>query len=249
MRIVYPETKVFQNIIEALGKIVNEVALIADEDGIVMKALDPAQVALIQVKISKDAFLEYEVEGKESMGFNIANILKFMKRAKKGYQLELGTEEGGSKIAITLKGVLIKKYSILNLDVPEPEIPDLSSLNYTVKGSLLASVLGNAIRDIEAISDTVYFEAPDPDTLLIKSGEGESAVVIRLTRASTALIELEVSEPAKSAYDVSFLKNVIALTKVSDTIDFMLGNETPLYLKFSIIAGGEVEYILAPQAI
>ena len=172
-----------------------------------------------------------------------------MKRAKKGYQLELGTEEGGSKLKILLKGVLIKKYTILNLDVPEPEIPDLSSLNYTVKGSILASVLGNAIRDIEALSDTVYFEVPDSDTLLIKSGEGETAAVTKLTRASTALIELEVDEPAKGAYDVTFLKNVISLTKVSDMIDFMLGNDTPLYLKFSIIAGGEVEYLLAPQAI
>ncbi|ALU11929.1 DNA polymerase [Ignicoccus islandicus DSM 13165] len=249
MRIVYPETKVFQSMVEALGKIVNEVALIADEEGIVMKALDPAQVALIQVKINKDVFLEYEVEGRESIGFNIANVLKFMKRAKKGYQLELGTEEGGSKFRIMLRGTLIKKYTILNLDVPEPEVPDLSSLNYSVKGSILASVLGNAIKDIEAISDTVYFEAPDTDTLLIKSGEGEAASVTKLTRASTALIELEVNEPAKGAYDVSFLKNVVSLTKVSDTIDFMFGNDTPLYLKFSIIAGGEVEYLLAPQAI
>lgn len=250
MKLVYPETKVFQNIVESLGKIVNETALIADEEEVTMKAIDPAQVALIIVTLDRDVFLEYEVSDKESLGFNIANIMKFLKRAKKGYQLELGTEEEGSKLRIVLKGSLIKRYTILNLDVPEPEVPDISSLDYKVKASILADVLSNAIRDAEAIGESIELEAPDMDTLIIRAvGPGTEGAETKLTRASTALIELEVDEPSKAVYDLTFLKNILSLTKVSDTIDLMFSTDAPLYLKFKIIAGGEVEYLLAPQAL
>ncbi len=250
MKLVYPETKVFQNIVEALGKIVNEVALVADEEKVLMKAIDPAQVALIVVKLEKDTFLEYEVEGEESLGFNIANIMKFLKRAKKGYQLELGTEEEGARLRIVLKGNLIKRYSITNLDVPVPELPDISSLDFKVRAVILASVLNNAIKDAEAVGDSVVFEASDVDTLLIKAySAGTEGAVTKLTRASTALTELEVDEPSKAVYDLTFLKNILSLTKVSDTVDVMFSSDAPLYLKFRIVAGGEVEYLLAPQSL
>jgi len=250
LRLVYPETKVFQSIVEALGKIVNEIALIADPDKVTMKAMDPAQVALIIVTLEKDAFLEYEVEGTESLGFNIANIMKFLKRAKKGYQLEMGTEEEGARLKIVLKGNLIKRYSITNLDVPEPEVPDLESLDFKVRASVLASVLNNTIRDAEAIGDSIEFEAPDTDTLLLKAiGAGSEGATTKLTRASTALIELEVDEPSKGIYDLTFLKNILSLTKVSDTVEIRFSSDAPLYLKFNVVAGGVVEYLLAPQAL
>ncbi len=248
MRIVYSEAKVFQSLIEAMGKIVDEVALVADEDKVTMKAIDPAQVVLMQITIPKTSFLDYEVEGEEKLGFEIANLVKFLKRAKKGYQLELGDEEEGAKLRIVLKGNLIKKYVIPNLEVAEVELPDISQLEYSVEALLLASVIKEAIRDIEAVSDAVVIEAPDENTLLLK-GVGPTETVTRVTAASSAVMSLTVKEPAKAAYDLTYLKHIVSLTKVSDNVTLRFANDAPLYMRFDILAGGYAEYVLAPQAL
>jgi len=248
LRIVYPEAKIFQSLVEAVGKLVDEVALVARPEGVEMKAMDPAQVVMVRIWIPSDAFSEYEVEEEEKLGFNIGDILKFFKRAKKGYKLELGTESEGAKIRIVLEGALIKKYVIPNLDVLSEDLPDLSNLDFKVKALLLASVIKEAIKDIEALSDVVIIEAPDPDTLVFK-GAGTAETVTRVSRASSALLELEVQEPSKSAYDLTYLKHIVGVTKVSDNVELKFGSDMPLLMKFNVLTGGEVEYVVAPQAI
>ncbi|ABU81792.1 DNA polymerase sliding clamp [Ignicoccus hospitalis] len=248
MKIVYPEAKIFQSLVDAIGKIVDEVALVAKPEGVEMKAIDPAQVVMIRIYIPADAFSEYEVEEEESLGFNIGDILKFFKRAKKGYKLELGSEAEGSKIRIVLEGALIKKYVIPNLEVVSEELPDLSNLDFKVKALLLASVIKEAIKDIEAVSDVMIVEAPDADNLYLK-GAGVAEAVTRVSRASSALLELEVEEPSKAAYDLTYLKHIVGITKVSDNVEVRFGTDMPLYLKFNILAGGEAEYVVAPQAL
>ncbi|NPA85377.1 MAG: DNA polymerase sliding clamp [Crenarchaeota archaeon] len=248
MKIVYPEAKIFQSLIDAIGKIVDEVAMTATPEGVEMKAMDPAQVVMVKVWIPSEAFSEYEVEEEEKLGFNIGDVLKFFRRAKKGYKLELGTEEGGSKIEIVLEGALIKRYVIPNLDVLAEDLPDLSNLDFKVRALLLASVIKDAIKDIEVVSDTIIIEAPNTDTLEFK-GLGAAETVTRVTTASSALLELEVQEPSKAAYDLNYLKHIAGLTKVSDNVELRFGTDMPLLLKFSILAGGEAEYVVAPQAL
>ena len=248
MKIVYPEAKIFQSLIDTIGKIVDEVALVAKPEGVEMKAIDPAQVVMIRVWMPSNTFSEYEVEEEEKLGFNIGDIMKFFKRAKKGYKLELGTEEGGSKLRIVLEGALIKKYVIPNLEVMVEQLPDLSDLDFKVRALLLASVIKETIKDIEAVSDSIMIEAPDTDTLVFK-GVGTAETMTRVTTASSALIELEVQEPSKAAYDLAYLKHIVGLTKVSDNIELRFGTDLPLLLKFNILTGGEVEYIVAPQAM
>ncbi len=247
MRLVYSEAKVFQNLVDVLGKLVDEVLLVANEDGIEMKAMDAARTAMIRIRISKDNFLEYEVgESGESVGFTIANMAKFLKRAKKGYQLELGTLEEGAEIYVVLRGTLIKKYEFSNLEVIEPEIPNPDELDFKVSAVIMASVLKEALKDAEAVGDIVEFEARDDELIIRGIGTTESAT--KLMAGMAAVTELEVLEPSKARYDISYLKHILSLTKIAENVTIKFSEDAPLYLKFEIAAGGEVEYLLAPQA-
>ncbi len=246
MRLVYSEAKVFQNLIDVLGKLVDEVLLVANDEGIEMKAMDAARTAMIKIKIYKENFIEYEIGEGESVGFTIANMAKFLKRAKKGYQLELGTLEEGAEIYVVLRGTLIKKYEFSNLEVIEPEIPNPDELEFKVNAVIMASVLKEALKDAEAVGDIVEFEAREGE-LLIK-GIGTTESITRLTDGMTAVAEIEVLEPSKARYDISYLKHILSLTKISENVTIKFSEDAPLYLKFDITAGGEVEYLLAPQA-
>ncbi|HIQ03538.1 MAG TPA: proliferating cell nuclear antigen (pcna) [Desulfurococcales archaeon] len=244
LKIVYPDARTFRHIIEALSKIVDEALMKITSEGVELKAMDPAHVSLLHLKFPPEAFEEYSVEGEYKIGFNTANILKLLKRGKKGDRLELSVEEDMFRIALI--GAAIRAYKIRILDIPEAEIPE-ATLEFDVSASIISDPLKNALKDAEAVGDTVEFSAENEEELIIRGKGGEMETETRISRESGALISLNVKNAAKSEYSLEYIKNVIALTKVADTVTLEFSNNMPLKLDFAIPGEGRVIYLLAPK--
>lgn len=244
LKIVYPDARTFRHIIETLAKIVDEASMKVTSEGVELKAMDPAHVSLLHLKFPPEAFEEYNVEGEFKIGFNTANILKFLKRGKKGDRLEISVEE--DLLTIALVGATTRVYKVRILDVPEMEIPE-ASLEFDVSASIISDPLKNALKDAETIGDTVEFAAENEEELIIRGKGGETETETRISRESGALISLEVKNAAKSAYSLEYVKNIVALTKVADTVTLEFSTNMPLRLDFAIPGEGRVIYLLAPK--
>lgn len=244
-RLSYPDAKSFYTILDSLSKIVDEVSMIIRKDGVEAIALDPAHVALIKIELPPESFIEYELEGEEArLGFNVANTVKILKRGKKGDKLDI--EVTDDRVRWSIVGATIKRYTVLNLDVPVPEIPE-TSLEFKIRVAMIVDPFKNALKDAEAVGDTVELEAVDENTLIIR-GVGAAIAETKISRDSPAVVEFDVQEPGKSAYSIEYLKHVVGLTKVADTIVVEFSQDMPLRLEFQLPAGGKVTYLLAPKA-
>ncbi len=242
-RLSYPDAKSFYNILDALSKIVDEVNMTITSEKVKAVAIDPAHVAMIEIELPPESFIEYEVEGDEvSLGFNVANTAKIIKRGKKGDKLDIEVDE--EHVTWTIVGATIKKYKLLNLDVPVPEIPE-ASLEFKIHVAMIVDPFKNALRDAEAVGDTIELEA-DESTFIIR-GVGAAVAEAKVSRDSPAVVEYEIKEPGKSAYSIDYLKHVLSLTKVADTIVIEFSQDMPLRLQFQLPAGGKVTYLLAPK--
>lgn len=241
---IYPEAKYFKNIVDSLAKLVDEVAIRISEDGFHLKALDPARIALIEVFLPATSFITYEVEGEESIGLSMANLSKLLKRLKKGDQFEISTIE--DYVILTIHATIKRTYRFRNLEVQMPEIPE-AELEFDVEAQVLADTIRHAIKDAEAVGDTVEFEAKD-DTALYIRGRGATLTETRITRDMPALIDLIVKNPAKSAYSIEYLKYILALTQIAEATIIKFSNDAPIYLEFALTGEGKVKYLLAPKA-
>ena len=132
------------------------------------------------------------------------------------------------------------------LGVPEVEIPE-ASLEFDVSASIISDPLKNTLKDAETVGDTVEFAAETEEELIIRGKGGESETETRISRESGALISLEVKNAAKSAYSLDYVKNIVALTKVADTVTLEFSTNMPLKLDFAIPGEGRVVYLLAPK--
>ncbi|AEM39552.1 proliferating cell nuclear antigen PcnA [Pyrolobus fumarii 1A] len=242
-RIAYPDAKSFQSMLETLSKIVDEAVMTVSQEGVRIRALDPAHVAMIEIMLPPDTFLEYEVEEEAKIGFNVVNIAKIVKRGKKGDKVEI--EATDDRVTWTIAGAAIKRYKLLNLDIAEPEIPE-AQFEFKARIALIVDAFKNALRDAETVGDTVELEA-DEEKLLIR-GRGTAVAETEITRDKPAVIDFQVDEPSKAAYSIDYLKHVLALTKVADTVSIEFSTDSPLRLQFSLPAGGRVNYLLAPKA-
>ncbi len=242
--IAYPDAKAFRTIMESLAKIVDEVALHVTKDEVRIRAMDPAHVALIDLTLPSTSFIEYEVEGDEVVGgVSIANVFKVVKRAKKGDKLDIDIDE--ERVSFTIFSTATKRYKFRNIEVSEPEIPE-AQLEFNVRATILSDPLKNALKDAETVGDTLEVEAPDQDKLILR-GKGVGLTEAKFPVGSPALIDLEVKEPSRSAYSIEYLKHVLALTKIADTVQLEFSSGMPIRLQFNLPGEGRVVYMLAPK--
>ncbi len=245
-KISYPDAKAFQNIVEALSKIIDEVSLKLTPEGARIRAMDPAKIALIDIWLPSSAFLEYSVEEEVTAGFNVAGLLKLLRRGRRGDRLDL--EVTPEKITVRMVGDVVKKYVFNNLEVLEPEIPGELPFTFKVSATILADLFKEAVKDAETVGETMELEAPDENTLYIRGvGAEGGGVEARLTVEAGQIIEYRVEEPCKSRYSIDYLKYVLSLTKVADTAILEFSSNSPLRLRFTMPSEGRVDYLLAPK--
>lgn len=244
--IAYPDAKAFRTVMEALAKIVDEVAMHISQEELRIKAIDPAHIALIEIHLPSTSFIEYELEtdaGEVVGGISIANMFKVIKRARKGEKLDIDITD--ENIVLTITSTAIKKYTFKNIEVSEPEIPE-AVMEFKVRALIIADALKNALKDAEAVGDTLEIEVPSGEELIFR-GKGAGFTETKITSGSPALLELEVKEASKSAYSVEYLKHVAALMKIADTIQLEYSSQMPIRLQFNLPGEGKVVYLLAPK--
>ncbi len=243
-KLSFPDAKSLHAIFETVSKLVDEVSIIVANDGFKIVALDDARVALLKVNLPPEIFLEYSIENDyATMGFGLERVVKILSRGKKGERLDIDISE--EEVTWTIYSSAIKKFTIRNLEVPQPEIPE-GEIELANRIAMIVEPFRDALKDAESIGEIVELDASSEDVFVIR-GVGESLAETKLPRDAPSLIEYEVKEPGKSAYSIEYLKHVISLTKVADTIVIEFSPQMPLRLMFKLPGGGDVEYLLAPR--
>ena len=244
-RFRYPDSKVFKEIIDGVSKIIDEARFTVSSEGLILKGMDPAKVAYIEVYVPAESFVELEVrDGEAFMGVNVEVLKNIVKRGKKGDPLEARTLD--DKVYFSIESSLVKRYLLPNLDVVV-EAPERIELEHDVKVAVISDVVKKALRDAEVVGDIVEFEA-DEDRLLIRGvGEGRHRAETRIEPGSPSVSLFEVKSPATSRYDVSYLKRVVNLAKIADTVTIGFSSDRPIELVFNSPDGSRVRFLLAPS--
>ncbi len=241
-RAILPEAKVFKEIVEAIGNLADEISLILNPEGMIIRAMDVDQSSLLEASFPKDMFLEYDVGEPQVIGVSVSNLKKVLKHLKKGENLTIAPERDFVKFAIGEGGVSARRFKFRNLEVANPEIPELT-LEFTVTAQIMAQALRKVLEDIEDIGGNAEFTARE-DMLLVRA-QGVGRVEARFAKGSLAIISLEVKEPSSAVYDATKLTNVLSVAKVSDIVKVEFANKMPLRAEF-VVGPGRIVYLLAP---
>lgn len=241
------EAKVFKELVDGVSKIIDEGLFLISESGVRLRGMDPARVALVDIEIPSSSFFDYYVAedvDRVEMGVNMEVLRGIVARAKKGDQLEVKVAE--DRILFVVESSVLRRYILPNLEVVV-EVPEDINLDFDVEAVLIADVVSKTLKDVELVGDIVEFEAGE-DYLIIRSVGGERRrVETRLTRESPALLDLNVKEPSSSRYDVGYLKKMLNIAKIAESVEVSFSSEKPLMMVFKSPDGGRITYLLAPS--
>jgi proliferating cell nuclear antigen len=222
--------------IDLISELVVEVRLKVGEFGISITAIDPANVAMVNFKLPKSAFTQFEAD-EEVLGVNLEDLKRILKRAGPGSSLILETKEGVLDIKIQDRVKRNFSLGLIEIDGEEKEMPNLE---FVAKIELNSVDFVASIEDCQVVGDACSFSVEDGKFVIEAKG-------VNSARSEFSGDEAKIeAENCKSRYSLEYLSKFIKGAKLCEKVNLKFANDHPMRLE---LKPGQVElnFILAPR--
>jgi proliferating cell nuclear antigen len=240
----YPNSKVLKEITSSLSEIIEEANFEISKDGIKVVGTDPAKVAYIEINMPYDTFLDYDVKNKINMGVNVTSLYNIISRSRRSESILFMVSD--QNILIEIEGEIIKRFLLPNLEVVL-DVPTEIKLDHDVKLSIIGDAFKKVLSDASVFGDIIELEVNEDKFIIRSQGEGPKAEA-SFIKGSGSLVDLEVKRNSTSRYDINYLRSVLNLAKVAETVEISFSSDKPIQLIFNAPDKSRIRYLLAPSS-
>jgi proliferating cell nuclear antigen len=240
------DAAVLRESIESITAVVDEGKLRITEDGFKLRAVDPANVAMVSFDLQRDAFDDFRFE-KESDAEAIETGIDFVKLHDilgigGREEVTLKLDEQVQKLFTTMGSLA---YTVSLLDPAslrkEPKVPELE---FPVQVTIELEEFRRTIRAAEKIGDHIVLGVDGEEFYMEVEGEMDK---LRLGLRKEQLIHLTPGT-LHSLYSLDYVAAMTKGMSHADNITLNLGKDYPLQVDFEVADGkGKVSYLLAPR--
>ncbi len=239
--IVSAET--LQETLDSVSVLVDECKIRLEETEVSIRAVDPANVGMVDLTLDAEAFESYQADG-GIIGVDLTRLENIAGMADKGQLVELELDEQTRKLEIRIDGL---EYTLALIDPDsirqEPDIPDL---DLPAEISLAGREIDRAVTAAEMVSDHIALGVNAETEVFYVDAEGDTDDV-HVEMTADDLIGLE-SGPAHSLFSLDYLSDMNKAIPKDAEVTVELGEEFPVKMHFNIAEGnGRVTYMLAPR--
>ena len=235
------KVETFRELVDVVLTVVEEVKLVFNPEGIRIRTVDPAHIAMVDLTLGKEAFEKYEADEME-VGLSMNKFSKVLSLAEAGTEITLKIANETNEVVITFGNLERKMILIDTANLTEPKMPDLK-LPATI--TVQAHEVRQAIKISMDITDYISISVDENRFILENSGDTGSA---KLELQKEKLEELECESPITSMFALDYFSKMIKSIKKSELVRMHLGNAYPIKVEFTIAGqNGMVTYLLAPR--
>ena len=243
---VVQDAKIWKNLLTAISTLIEEADFNTTEEGLKLRSMDPSHVAMVDFEWSKEAFEEYVCDKPTNIRVNITTMLKLLRRSKSEESLEISYDEESKKVELTLRGKILKKFTMPTLESVEEEGPT-PKLSFNARVKLMSETLKEIVEDSETVSDNISFKAKE-DKLLVKASSELSNVGMELSKTDGALLELDIKEDSDATFNLNYFGQMVkAGSATSEVATIEFSTNMPIRLEFEMSHQGKLMYYLAPR--
>jgi proliferating cell nuclear antigen len=237
------DADILKESIDALSALVTECRLHTDENGMITRAVDTANVAMISLTLKKEAFESYS-STKNELGLDIAKMKNIFGMMGKNDIITLELPEESHKLKISFEGY---RYSLTLLDANTiRKDPNPPNIDLPGKVVLSGAELNNAIKAASVVSDKIALGIDPAAQVFYMTAEGDTDHIRR--EFGKGEVNFLNAVEARSLFSLDYLKDMGKVMNRAAEVEVSLGMDHPAKFSFYIAGGnGHVEYLLAPR--
>ncbi|HLH86476.1 MAG TPA: DNA polymerase sliding clamp [Thermoplasmataceae archaeon] len=216
--------KNLREIADLLNTVVTEAKFKLEKNGLSVKAVDPAHVAMVCIDVPREAFLEYQLDGEEEIALDVERLKSVLKLAGSNDQVIVTKEKEKLKFDIN---TVSKSISLLdNNSVTTPRVPQISSDSYVV---LSKSDLEKGLRAAEDVSDSIRLILSASEFRARSASDSEES---ELVLPKDMLKELKCKDSVKSSYPLEYLLKLVKSLASAEELKLSFKDDYPLSIEF-----------------
>ena len=226
--------------------LVDECKIRLTDDGLSIRVVDPANVAMADVSLDAAAFESYDADGGSGViGLNLERLTDVLSMGGKGDLVSLTLNEETRKLDIHIDG-LSYTLALIDTDTIRQE-PDLPDLDLPARIVLTGDDIDYGIKAAGLVSDYISLAADDDAQEFHIRAEGDIDDV-DLAFGNDDLLSASVDSAAESSFSLDYLKDMSSPMGNDTTVSVLLGTEFPVKFRYSLSNGHvEVQNMLAPR--
>lgn len=230
-----------KGLVNIISTLIDEVKFTITPEGMTLKAVDAAHVAMIEMTIGKKAFDSYEAEPCE-IGLDLDKVKGVLKLAASGDVIRMEQDDTHGRLVFKVGNITRRMNLVDTTSMNDPKVPQLELATHI---SLMVDELQKGIRAADSISDHITLRAGPGYFELSCEGDTDS-VSLRLEK--DALIEIEATDDVRSMFPLDYFQNITKAIPAGTAVTIELDNDYPVKLVFSLADGdARVNYLLAPR--
>jgi len=226
--------------IDIISELVNEVKINVNESGFSISAIDPANVAMVGLKIPKSAFSQFETEN-EVLGINLESLKGILRRCSSGSSLIM--EKKDNLLLIQIQDRIKRRFTLSLIEI-ESEGIDFDSKCANMEFS--SHVEMSSVDFIDSVEDCAV--VADACSFIIKEGKFLiEAKGLNSARSEFSGDEAKINgENCKARYSLEYLQKFLKGAKLCEKSLISFANEHPLKTEFKT-ENMKLSFILAPR--
>ena len=233
----------FKSIFEVLKDILNDVNIYFTPENIIIRTLDTARAALVDLILNAENFEEYKCKNECVAGINITNSFKLLKPITNNDTLSMSynPEFLSFKIENELKKLKTQfSLKLLEIDEDKIQIPEIDTKVTTVMNS---SEFQRICRDMTNISNEITITRENNHIVFECDGDFANQ------KTSIECVDNENFEGKLSGtYSLKYLNLFTKSTGLCSSVQIMMEKEMRfLILKYSVANLGELKFYLATK--
>jgi proliferating cell nuclear antigen len=232
-----------RNLLYSVKKVVDETRLFVYGDRIEIRAVDPANVSMVDITVGKEGFESWQAEP-GVIGINVDRLLEIVKVGDKDDVVSLTL---GDKLTVSINGL---EYDLATIEPTTiRKAPDLPEVELPGEVTLEGDALDRAVTAADMVSDHIEIRMNESEEALIFAAEGDTDdVELTLSEDKDGVSDLTAAD-VDSLFALDYLKDINrASEKALEDLRIRLGDEMPLRVHSELEDGiGEVQGMLAPR--
>jgi proliferating cell nuclear antigen len=235
------KAEVLRTVLDAVAPLVDEVKIQVTPEGLTLKAVDPAHVAMVDLSIGKKAFAEFKGSDMD-MGVDLDKLKDILKLAGAQDTVELEYKEDAHRLVLKVGHITRRMALVDPTNLGDPKVPNLNLPNHV---TLRAGELQQGIKASEAVSDHIALLAHGQVFELVADGDTDQ---VHLRLEGDEIIKIQAPDKSRSLFSLDYFSNMAKVVRSADPVTLHLGTDYPVKIEFDIAeGGGHVVYLLAPR--
>lgn len=236
MKLKFENPKILADSISLLSELVLEVKAKVTKEGFEITAVDPANVALVSLKIPASSFSQFEIEKEQELGLNLEDLKQALKRAPSNTSLTMERHDNVLKLKLGEKRAF--SLALINIDAEEKQMP---KLNFNSSVEIDSFTFAEAVTDAMIVADSCSISTANDVFALDAKGSLNSA------RTEMNSDEVRITGGAsKAKYSLDYLAKFLKASKFSPKVTVSFSDDYPARFDFKS-KDVELSFVLAPR--